>query len=63
MIPELRLSIDGVHSEDANSVKSGVRVLLAGKLSANNEVLSNLYEQMSAKKTLPFFALIQLQLL
>lgn len=42
VVPELRLSEDGVLGENSHSVESRVRVLLTGETSADNEELSNL---------------------
>jgi hypothetical protein len=42
VVPELRLSKDGVLGENSHSVESRVRILLTWETSANNEELSNL---------------------
>ena len=42
VIPELRLSKDGVLAKHSHSVESGVRVLLRGETSADDEELSDL---------------------
>ena len=42
VVPELRLSKDGVLGENSHSVESRIRVLITWKTSADNEELSNL---------------------
>lgn len=42
VVPELGLSKNGVNSEHSHSVEGGVRVLLCGKSSADDEELPHL---------------------